>query len=221
MIKPVKYKTIDYDNVFIVSDLHINQTSGVVLEKRGFSSMQDHDNYIKEKWFTYMTQNSLVIDLGDSHFNCGDDELFTEFSKWPAKDHIYLWGNHISSAKQAYQLKLAELFISDGAELYPCRYNNIIFYGHYLELKIDHSSFVASHFPIAVHNNCAKGWKQLCGHSHNGFNGSLISNPDGMIGDFGVEAALEYTERERPFFKLKEALEIFSTKTHKSKDLHH
>lgn len=220
MRKQIKLEIKDYDKVWIVSDLHLNQASGVILNKRGYAAMADHDAFIKNFWHENITKDSLVINLGDITFNDPKGEYFEKVSKWPAKHHFLLWGNHNSGSKDAYRNAMKAVFNDEDGEYYPMQHNNIIFIGNQVEMKLDHKNLVLSHFPLAIHNNCGKGWLHLCGHSHNTFESTRYSTEIGLTCDCGVECALEYSGNTKPFFEWEDIKQIMSKKKFVKKDHH-
>lgn len=220
MLQQLKFSSKDFRKIWILSDLHLGQTSGVILKGRGFQTMEEHDAFIRKYWMENISNQDLVINLGDSNFQDPSGDFFREFAKWPAKRHIFLWGNHVSGAKQEY-LKLCYSITNEAYEIYPLHLDNITFVGNNLEAKIDNQWIVFSHFPYAIFNNCLKGFISLCGHSHNTFPQTRLESKAPRILDCGVESALSYSQGQRPFFQWEEIKEIMSWKHHESKDGHH
>lgn len=222
MLQQLKFKTEDYDEIWFMSDAHLNQESGVVLRERGFSPFEkkEHDDYLEWFWHQNITPDSLVINTGDITFNDPKGEFFEKVSKWPCKEHILLWGNHNSGSKDAFKSTMKRLYLDETKEVYPTKYNNVVFVGDMVEIKIDGKCIVLSHFPLAVHNNAGKGWWHLCGHSHHTFPDTYFDNPDGLTCDIGVDSAFRYSNFTKPFFTWEEIKYIMSMKTFKKKDHH-
>lgn len=220
MLNPIKFKSKDYDKIWIVSDLHLNQQSGVILKDRGFSSLKEHDDYLEKYWKDNITENSLVINIGDIVFNDPKGEFFDRVADWPAKDHVLLWGNHNSGSKNIFRARLNQLLIDENTEIYPLRYKNVLFVGNLLEIKIDSKNIVLCHFPLAVHNNHGKGYWHLMGHSHHSFPDTHFDNPKGLTCDCGVDSAFRHSNFTKPFFTLEDIKDIMSKKSFNQKDHH-
>lgn len=76
------------NNIFYISDLHIGHKN--IAKRRGFGSIQEHDQYIFHKWNETVSINDTVYILGDLTMDSGD-------YKWLAKlngEKIVILGNH-------------------------------------------------------------------------------------------------------------------------------
>jgi calcineurin-like phosphoesterase family protein len=215
----IKKKRKDYKQILFCSDLHFGHNKEFLYKPRGFTSSQEHD-----EWVQYQIDNihpeCLLINLGDVGLSCGADRIQEFMLTFPCET-LMVFGNHQSGVRQLYQQQLLKGF--EGCELYPMKITpNITLMGYEFLLDIDHDKFYCRHMaPLIWPEMNRKPTSRACiiGHSH----GNLIqSNPNengfGKILDVGVENAKKYNDTA--FFTIDEACDILRKKEDASFDHH-
>lgn len=74
--------------VFVTSDLHRGHRN--IHKYRPFASAEEHDEFVKEQYYSVVTKRDTVMFLGDVAFT---SEALEEISKWPGYKVLIL-GNH-------------------------------------------------------------------------------------------------------------------------------
>ena len=234
MIRQLKFNTKN-QNVYFLSDLHWHHDPKwdvPIWKSRGFSSLEESDEYAINKINEIVKPNDVLFSGGDLTLNCSE-ELFEDFiSKLNCQNIWCLWGNHPNPMRKIYQREIKswlqcndEGYTSkNGAniafdnhcdvEMYPFRYKNIVFAGDYLEMIIDGKIVILFHYPLAIWNHMKDLAYALVGHSHHGFEGSLPSNLTNKILDIGWDGYL------KPL-KFQEIQEIMSKKQYLKIDKTH
>lgn len=197
MLKPLRISAPDH-KVFFISDLHIGHNRDFIYGPRGFTSVQQHDETLIQRWNEIVPPDGVVFHLGDMVLNDPEGARFMELTRRLTFGTLYcLWGNHPSGQKQVYLKALRNQYpdIADsGAEVYPlevdlwARVKTLVFLPAYAEAWVNKQFVVLSHYPIMSFNGQSKDSISLSGHCH----GNLaLTNKDtgaGLRLDVGVES---------------------------------
>jgi calcineurin-like phosphoesterase family protein len=214
-IDPKKHK------ILFLSDAHINHEPNwnpKLYQSRGFASNQDFYSWFLAKWHEEVDYNTIVIDLGDSHFSDPKGDLFNYYSLLPCNIHIYVWGNHLSGSKQIYQREVGGQYGLD-IEVYPIRSNNITFVGQSYHVYIEGISVYCQHYAPHIWPELSKGGFGLCGHSHSSCKELNVNGgAQGRVLDIGVDNAIKY--RNSPFFRWEDIKSILNAREVLKKDHH-
>lgn len=161
---------IDFNKIFVTSDLHLNHNKDFVYKERGFNSIAEHNEAIVRNWNTTVSDNDIVYVLGDSMLN-DDDTTVSKYLKQLRGHIFYIIGNHDT----ARRLRIYE---SIG---WKC-----LGYAHTIQHK--KQSFYLSHYPTLCGNYdedrpLNKQVINICGHTHtknpfDDFNKGLIYHVD-------------------------------------------
>lgn len=143
-------RTIEVDNVFFSSDLHLDHQA-VIDFGRNFENLAWMNKYIVDEINYKVDKNDLLVLLGDTmmaekHYARFLDEIVCE-------NVIILFGNHCNTGK----LKKIE---SD------YQFEKLLYIGYYLELNIDKQIICCSHYPMFNWNYQDEGSISLHGHLH-------------------------------------------------------
>ncbi len=153
-------------NIWFCSDPHYNHKNLC----RGVSSW-DKSNYTRDfKSLDHMNQNlidginknvkqnDILFCLGDWSFG-GIDKI------WKFRSQINCQKIHLILGNHDHHIENRELIPSESNLSKPCEeiFESI---NHYLQVEIDGSKFVLSHYPMASWNGLKKGWMHLFGHCH-------------------------------------------------------
>lgn len=220
MLKPHKLSS-QKEKILFLSDTHEHHEpswSPKPYQSRGFTSNQEFSNWFRAKWHEEVDDNTVVIDLGDSHFSDPRGENFLAYTKLPCKSHIYVWGNHLSGSKQTYEQAVREQYGLE-LEVYPIKVNNITFVGQFYWAYIDGVSVYCQHYAQYIWPELSKNGYCIAGHSHST---CKALNPEGgaqgKILDIGIDNAIKY--RNSPFFKWEDVKQIMSNREIVKKDHH-
>lgn len=235
MNKPLKFKSTA-QRIWWCSDLHLNHTPNwgdmpPLWKSRGFSSIGEHDAWVKDCWFKMVGPDDVIFELGDTTFSDPKGELYRQVSLWPGR----VWhvnGNHFSGQAQIYneamKRQMYDLFNGmalDGVHVYPTKVNNVTFAGDTLHVYIDGVSVYMQHYPCFVWPELSKDGLHIHGHCHRRLPESNPERTDtGKILDCGVDNAIAYAQsvgREpTPFFSWEDIKTIMARKKIVKRDHH-
>ena len=177
------------NKVYITSDTHFHHNRDFVWKSRGFSSVIEHDNALISKINERVKCDDILIHLGDFCLNTNASQFEELLTRINCQNIYMLFGNHPNPHyKNVYKPLVKSLLKSeytDDSEMYPLRYRNVVYIGHYAEVVIGGQFIVLSHYPIYVWNEMQHGAWMLCGHSHGGCPFSCPDNINNKILDCG------------------------------------
>lgn len=197
MIKPLKIKITPQQNLYFVSDTHFGHNKDFIYEKRGFSSVGEHDAGLIHTINSIVAETDILIHCGDFSLNTSRERFDQILDEINCHNIYYLWGNHNSPSQAAYFQQLT--FLTGGridGELYPLRYKNLVYVGNYLEVEVSYQkntvemgrkTIVCCHYPIQEFNDAKRGNWMICGHSHYGNTTTHADNLSGKYLDVGWE----------------------------------
>ena len=136
--------------LFLTSDTHFAHSAEFLWAPRGFSSADEMNEAIIERWNSIVKPNDIVFHLGD--ITLTDTAKGLECFKRLNGQISVVWGNHDSPARQELIEKMP-----------------VITLGYAHQLKVGKWTFYLSHYPTKVGNyddtKYHKMWC-LCGHTH-------------------------------------------------------
>ena len=143
-------------NIFFTSDTHFCHNKSFLYGDRGFSSIEEHDETLVERWNETVKPNDIVIHLGDMCLK--DNEKAAEYIRQLNGITYWLLGNHDTDNRVAFirqtcnNIKLFE----DNLYAQLCKYHNFRLY--------------CSHYPTCASIMDNKHFSQhiisLYGHTH-------------------------------------------------------
>ena len=128
----------------------VSHNQAFLYEPRGFTSIEEMNEAIVERWNSVVKPDDMVFHLGDIILN--DNEKGIEYLKRLNGQLCVIWGNHETSARQQLIEKLP-----------------IITLGYAHQFKHGKWTFYLSHYPTKVSNYDDTKWHKmwcLCGHVH-------------------------------------------------------
>lgn len=218
MLKPLKFKHSEESKIYFWGCLHVFHKQNFIWQKRGYNSIEEHVEAIKNKInITCRPQDKLFI-IGDGFLN-SEPKQIEDFLFSLNPSILYIYGNHESSIVKLYRkyrdYQYGKLInFNEDTEIYPLSYNNITFYGNYLECWINKQPIIIQHFPLKVWNYMKFSY-MLHSHNHGGLASSLPDANDGKILDTGIDV---FPDAPICFSKIKE---IMDKKEVRSFDSHH
>lgn len=171
---------------YVTADPHIGHQKEFVWGARGYNSHQEHTDGVIETINDICRPNDVLVVIGDYCLNTTVDGFDNYLQRIRCQNIWYLNGNHNNPHEKAVYDKLVASFgIAGVREIYPLRYKNFVYQGHYLETALNGQFTVMFHYPIAVFNEMPRGSWMLCGHSHYNYAISKADNTDTKILDVG------------------------------------
>jgi len=150
--------------IFITSDTHFCHSQPFLYEPRGFTSVDEMNEAIIERWNSIVKPNDRVIHLGDIMLN--DNEKGIECLKRLNGEICLIYGNHDSLTRQ---------------KLIQSECQSIISLGYAHMFKHGKMSIYLSHYPTLTANYDEKYFSQhvlaLHGHTHQQANFMYPNNP--------------------------------------------
>ncbi len=182
----------DNSKTYFTSDTHFNHNPKWEIplwKQRGYNSPEEHTQGIIDKINERVRENDNLIHMGDFCLNTNEDQFEVLISKLNCQNIYMIWGNHPNSHfKRIYKPMVSSILkenYTNNSEIYPLRYKNIIYIGHYAEITVNGQLMVLCHYPISVFNKMRNGVWHLCGHSHYNFDPSTAENLDSKTLDVG------------------------------------
>ncbi len=165
----LKFTETEEQKIYVTSDWHLNHKQEFVWKSRGHNSIEEHNKSIFKITNEIVRENDILFNLGDFTLNSSVGEFEGFLSQIKCQNVYMLWGNHPNKHyKEIYRPLIKGILgenYTDNSELYPIRYRNIVYIGHYAEVILNKQMFVLSHFPFMIwHHN----QQSVCltGHSH-------------------------------------------------------
>ena len=158
---------------YYISDLHFFHAGlNNRMDKRGFTSVEEMNNYMIEQWNSRVRRNDEVVILGD--FSLGKGEETNEILKQLKSKKILILGNH-------------DTFIDDK------KFDKSLFQwiGHYRTMNDNKRKVVLSHYPIMTYegqfrrneDSIATTW-MVHGHVHNTDDALLVEKFKDVVREF-------------------------------------
>lgn len=173
-------------NHWICSDLHLNHNKEFIYKKRGFNSVDEHNETILNNINTLVKPDDILFSLGDFCLTTTEEQFESFIDRINCKNIYLIWGNHPNPIKKIYYREVEQMYGND-IDVYPFKYKNIIFVGYHLECIIQGKYVVLNHFPLEVWENMKDGAYMLCGHSHYTLEHTRKDHTDGLTLDCGWE----------------------------------
>jgi hypothetical protein len=168
--KIIKHKWEDRNNIFFSSDwhnYHDPKWDVPIWKMRGYNSPQESVDDVVSKINARVKEDDFIYFIGDGFLNATDEQVLEWFSRINCKNINYIYGNHESNIFRIYRQAVLEKYGDPEIEVYPMRFNNVVFLGNYQEIYIGKKLIVLQHFPIKTWNNNSRNSFHLHGHSHN------------------------------------------------------
>ena len=153
------------NEIFFTSDTHFAHGKSFLYEPRGFTSADEMNEAIIERWNKIVKPDDIVYHLGDTMLN--DNEKGIECFKRLNGQIFLIWGNHDTSNR------IDALFAACRHKMCGGWYATVIKHGK--------QSLYLSHYPTFTANFDDKHFNQhvinLHGHTHQRTNWLQIDNP--------------------------------------------
>lgn len=204
--------------IYITSDTHLGHQREFIWEDRGYENSKQHDDSMIRILNETVRATDILIHLGDFCLNTSPSQFEEFLSRINCQNIYMLWGNHPNPHYKNVYIPLLKRYLGnlykDDMELYPLRYRNVVYFGHYAEMVLNGQFMVLCHYPIYIFNEMQHGAWMLCGHSHNGCSLSKVDTEEGRILDVGWDG------HSKPWSFL-EIKKLMDTKRFVANDEHH
>ena len=151
------------NDIWFSADTHFAHNKSFICEPRGFSTADEMNEVIIERWNKLVKPNDIVYHLGDVFLN--NNEVGIECFKRLNGQIFMIWGNHDTDVKK--DLLARECNILGGWYSYLIKYDKLSLY--------------LSHYPSITANYDEKHFNQhvinLHGHTHQQKNFLYVDNP--------------------------------------------
>lgn len=206
--------------IYISSDFHLNHDpkwDNPIWKMRGFNSAQEMTDGIIDSVNETVRPNDILIFLGDFCLNTTLPQFEQLIARFNCQNIYMMFGNHPNPHRKNIYKPLVKQILGDkyteNSEVYPLRYKNIIYIGHYAEAILNGQMYILSHFPFMIWDHKQHGAICLTGHSHASCEHTNSKGNYGRILDCG------WDEFKRPL-SLSEITHLMKDKTHQSIDHH-
>ena len=214
---------LDFDEtesqkVYFTSDWHLNHKLDAVWKGRGYLSIEEHNNGVIKSINDVVRPDDILFNLGDFCLHSSVDDFERFILQINCKNVYMLFGNHPNRHyKEIYKPLVRQVLgenYNNDSEVYPLRYKNIIYMGHYIRAIINNHCIIMSHYPFMIWDNVQNGSIALCGHSHGHCSQTNSTNIYGKILD------CSWDEFKKPL-SLNEVLAIVNGKRYLPNKLDH
>jgi calcineurin-like phosphoesterase family protein len=214
----LNFRETEEQKIYVTADLHLGHQQKFVWESRGFESHEAHTDGVIGIINNIVRPTDILLCLGDFCLNTTIEQFNEYLGKIQCKNILMCWGNHNNPHyKRIYKPLLKTMLgesYTEETELYPVKYNNLTFIGHYAEIILNGHFIVLFHYPIYVWNEMQNGSWMLCGHSHNGCGLTKAENVYGKILD------VSWDGHGKPW-SLEEIMPVMENKRFLAVDHHH
>lgn len=188
--RPIKVSSRQED-VYFWSDTHFNHACPnwpiPLWKARGFSSVEEHNEGLIERWNSRCTNQTTFFHLGDFIFGIDSASNFKSIIERLRFKVLYVMpGNHYSGWKHIFEQQKSNVWDVS-------REKRVIFVPNYVEALIEGQMIVMSHYPVLSFNGQSKDSMCLYGHVH----GNLIKNEIGVL--YAQAKTYEVTVENLPY----------------------
>lgn len=158
--------------VWFTSDLHLDHKGPrgctPLWESRGYHSPSHMSQCIIDILNDLVRENDILFNLGDLCLDCPIEQLDRYLNNIKCKNIWSLWGNHNNPHEKAFYRPNRNKLCPDHSVqwVYPVRYKNMVYLGHYHEIVVNKQLIILSHYAFQIWNESHHGSWCLCGHSH-------------------------------------------------------
>lgn len=110
---PIKINRNDWNNIYFISDAHLNHDRPWIVAERGFTTIQDHDKWIIDQLYA-LEKDDLLINLGDFILKSSKEFAQEVLTNIKCR-HLYAAnGNHESYVSRIYYDALHDFWTKNG-----------------------------------------------------------------------------------------------------------
>lgn len=193
-MKPIlKFNLEEISKIYFASDFHLNHKQEFIWKSRGFSSIEDHREFIINNLLDNLTENDYLFYLGDMLLTTSKEQLLDVWKRLEHLNIYYIFGNH---ENPLYEMRDNPL-------------NPFYMLGQKTTIQVGRKLINLNHFPELIWWDQQHYSWMLCGHSHGDCDLTNLKNSKNYILDCGYEVAMQVTNNQRCFVSYSEIKEIF------------
>ncbi|NBO22306.1 hypothetical protein EBU94_03045 [bacterium] len=166
-----------------------------IWKRRGFDSVEEHDEAIVKNWNSKASDKTTGFLLGDTMFGYGGQEEFVKLMRRLKFRRLFVMsGNHNAGWKQTFEAVQDNVFYIDGKiarEAQGLPLKEVIFVPNYLEAYINGQPIVMCHYPVLSWNGAGKGSWMLFSHVHGSLGNSELGRMYLKDGGYNLEVSVE------------------------------
>lgn len=140
---------------FYIADWHYNHKNCLAFDNRPFTSIEQMNEALVERWNSVVKPGDTVYVLGDM-FWCDSEMAISVLDSLSGRIFL-IKGNH----DRCHTKKFTDKFVK---------------VAEYMEIKDNGRNVVLSHYPIPCFKNHFYGWYHLYGHVHNSFEFNMMEH---------------------------------------------
>jgi calcineurin-like phosphoesterase family protein len=153
--------------VYVTSDPHLGHDRDFVWGYRGYSCCDDHTEGVIKTINDTVRPNDILFMLGDHTLNTTKEQFDAYLDRINCRNFFCLFGNHNNPhEKSIYRPERDKLVNSRVQWVFPVKYKNMTYMGHYAEVVVNGQLIVMCHYPFRSWISASKGSWCLCGHEH-------------------------------------------------------
>jgi len=165
------------NKTFVWSDTHFGHKcenwDEPLWKKRGFKSVEEHDEGLISNWNETVSNEDDVFHLGDIMFGANAEERLDKILfRLNFKRLFLMGGNHHAGYKQLFDKSGVERGVFERYGFLMGKF--VYFIPNYFEIFCGGQPFVLSHFPVLSFNGQAKGSIMVFGHCHGSLKNSEL-----------------------------------------------
>jgi calcineurin-like phosphoesterase family protein len=141
---------------YFIADLHFGHANRLSFDNSPFKTIEEHDEYIINKWNKTVGIDDDVYILGDISWH-NSTKTIEIFNRLNGNKHL-IKGNHDDKLLRNPELRKCFIEITDYKELY----------------LNPNQAIVLCHYPIPCFRNHFYNWYHLYGHVHNSFEWNMM-----------------------------------------------
>ena len=140
---------------FYIADWHYNHKNCLAFDNRPFTSIEQMNEALVERWNSVVKPGDTVYVLGDM-FWCDSEMAISVLDSLSGRIFL-IKGNHDRCHTKKFTNKFVKV-------------------AEYMEIKDNGRNVVLSHYPIPCFKNHFYGWYHLYGHVHNSFEFNMMEH---------------------------------------------
>jgi calcineurin-like phosphoesterase family protein len=185
-----------------------------IWKRRGFESVQEHDEAIVNNWNSKATNRTTGFLLGDNVFGYGGEVEFKKLmSRLNFRRLFIMSGNHQAGWKQVFESLKDNTYYVDGSYS-----KEVFFVPNYLEAYVNGQPIVCCHYPVLSWNGAGKGSWMLFSHVHGSLSNSELGRMYLDKGGCNLEVSVEATKHPLTYGEIRDIMKNkskFNTDHHK------
>ena len=189
MISTFKIKTQNNQiKVWLGSDFHLGHIclgwENPLWKSRGYNSVEDHDSGIINKINKSVNPDDYLLFCGDFCLNTSLEQFQSYCRRINCRNLVFVAGNHNNPWWKFYKDLVFNKY-KEEIEVYPFRWENIIFVGESVDVQVDKFTFHLSHFPKLIWDKQQHERGHGSGHSHGSCKWTPPETKENKIVDLG------------------------------------